>query len=119
VVVVVPLTKHTHHLIDATALAAMRPDAWLINIARGAILDDTALIDALQTHRLAGAILDVFATEPLPPDHPLWTLDNAVITPHIAGPSTVEELAPLFNDNLARWVRGKPLQNIVDRSRGY
>jgi glyoxylate/hydroxypyruvate reductase len=119
VVVVVPLTKHTHHLIDATALAAMRPDAWLINIARGAILDDTALIDALQTHRIAGAILDVFATEPLPPDHPLWTLDNAVITPHIAGPSTVEELAPLFNDNLARWVRGKPLQNVVDRSRGY
>ena len=119
VVLVVPLTKATHHLVDAEALAAMRPDAWLINIARGAIVDEAALLEALRSHRIAGAILDVFPTEPLPPDHPFWTLDNVVVTPHVAGPSTVEELAPIFNDNLARWVRGKPLENTVDRSRGY
>jgi len=69
--------------------------------------------------RLAGAILDVFPTEPLPADHPLWGLDNVVITPHVAGPSTADEIAPVFNDNLARWLRGRPLQHVVDRTRGY
>jgi glyoxylate/hydroxypyruvate reductase A len=119
VVVVVPLTRQTRGLLDARALAAMRPGAWLLNIARGAVLDETALIEALRTRRIAGAILDVFPTEPLPADHPLWGLDNVVITPHVAGPSMAEELAPVFNDNLARWLRGRPLQHVVDRTRGY
>jgi phosphoglycerate dehydrogenase-like enzyme len=119
VVVVVPLTRKTRGLIDARALAAMRPGAWLLNIARGPVVDETALVDALQSHRIAGAILDVFPTEPLPADHVLWGLDNVVITPHVAGPSTPEELAPVFNDNLARWLRGRPLQHVVDRARGY
>ena len=119
VVVVVPLTKKTRGLVDARALAAMRPGAWLVNIGRGAVVDEAALVQALQTRQIAGAILDVFATEPLPADHPLWGLDNAVITPHVAGPSTAEELAPIFNDNLARWVRGRPLQHVIDRARGY
>jgi glyoxylate/hydroxypyruvate reductase A len=119
VVVVVPLTKKTRGLIDDKAFAAMRPGAWLLNIGRGAVVDETALLTALQTQRIAGAILDVFPTEPLPADHPLWGLDNAVITPHIAGPSTTEEIAPVFNDNLARYVRGRPLQHVVDRARGY
>lgn len=119
VVVVVPLTRRTRGLIDAHALAAMRPGAWLLNISRGAVVDEDALVDALQSRRIAGAILDVFATEPLPADHVLWSLDNVVITPHVAGPSTVEELAPVFNDNLARWLRGRPLQHVVDRARGY
>ena len=119
VVIVVPLTKKTRGLIDAEALAAMRPDAWLLNIGRGAVVDEAALLEALRTRRIAGAILDVFPTEPLPPEHPLWELDNVVITPHVAGPSTAEEIAPVFNDNLARWLRGRPLQHVVDRTRGY
>jgi phosphoglycerate dehydrogenase-like enzyme len=119
VVVVVPLTAQTRGLIDARALAAMRPGAWLINIARGAVIDEAALVDALRARRIAGAVLDVFPTEPLPADHPLWRLDNVVITPHVAGPSTTDELAPVFNDNLARWLRGRPLQHVVDRARGY
>jgi phosphoglycerate dehydrogenase-like enzyme len=119
VVVAVPLTRQTRGLLDARALASMRPGAWLLNVSRGPVVDEAALVDALQSRRIAGAILDVFASEPLPPDHVLWGLDNVVITPHIAGPSTVEELAPVFNDNLARWLRGRPLQHVVDRARGY
>jgi glyoxylate/hydroxypyruvate reductase A len=119
VVVVLPLTRKTRGLIDERALAAMRPGAWLLNIGRGAVVDEAALLNAVQTRRIAGAILDVFPTEPLPADHPLWGLDNVVITPHVAGPSTAEEIAPVFNDNLARWLRGRPLQHVVDRTRGY
>jgi glyoxylate/hydroxypyruvate reductase A len=119
VVLVVPLTPVTRGLIDARALAAMRASAWLLNIGRGALVDETALVDALRTRRIAGAVLDVFPREPLPPEHPLWRLDNAVITPHISGPSTPEELAPIFNDNLARWLGGRPLRHVVDRRRGY
>jgi glyoxylate/hydroxypyruvate reductase A len=119
VVVVLPLTRRTRGLIDDKALGAMRPGAWLLNIGRGAVIDDAALLNALQTQRIAGAILDVFPTEPLPADHPLWQLDNVVITPHVAGPSTADEIAPVFNDNLARWLRGRPLQHVVDRKRGY
>ena len=100
-VVVLPLTRKTRGLIDERALAAMRPGAWLLNIGRGAVVDAAALLNALQTQRLAGAILDVFPTEPLPADHALWLLDNVVITPHVAGPSTADEIAPVFNDNLA------------------
>jgi phosphoglycerate dehydrogenase-like enzyme len=119
VVVAVPLTAKTRGLIGDEALAAMRPGAWLLNIGRGAVIDEAALLSALQTQRLAGAILDVFSTEPLPADHPLWRLDNVVITPHVAGPSTSDEIAPVFNDNLARYLRGRPLQHVVDRARGY
>jgi phosphoglycerate dehydrogenase-like enzyme len=119
VVVVVPLTAKTRGLIDARALAAMRPGAWLLSIGRGAVVDETALLTALQSRQIAGAVLDVFPTEPLPADHPLWGLDNVVITPHVAGPSTADEIAPVFNDNLGRWLRGRPLQHVVDRSRGY
>jgi glyoxylate/hydroxypyruvate reductase A len=119
VVVVLPLTRQTRGLVDAQALAAMRPDAWLLNVGRGAVIDEAALVEALRARRIAGAVLDVFAAEPLPPDHPLWDLDNVVVTPHVAGPSTAGEIAPIFNDNLARWLRGRPLQHVVDRARGY
>jgi glyoxylate/hydroxypyruvate reductase A len=64
-------------------------------------------------------VLDVFATEPLPPEHPLWKVPNAVVTPHISGPSTVEEIAPIFNENLGRYLAGRPLRHRVDRRRGY
>jgi glyoxylate/hydroxypyruvate reductase A len=119
VVLAVPLTAATRHLIGPPELDAMKPQAWLVNVARGAVLDDTALIDALQHQRIAGAILDVFAAEPLPTDHALWTTPNVVITPHVAGPSIPEEIAPIFNDNLARFLTGRRLRHVVDRSRGY
>ena len=92
---------------------------WLINIGRGALIDENALVPALQQETIAGAVLDVFAIEPLPPGHPLWSLDNAVITPHISGPNLPEEIAPVFNDNLARYLAGRPLRHVVDRRRGY
>jgi phosphoglycerate dehydrogenase-like enzyme len=119
VVVVVPLTAGTRGLIGAPALAAMRPGAWLVNVGRGAVVDEAALVQALAARRIGGAILDVFPTEPLPADHPLWRLDNAVITPHVSGPSAAEEIAPVFNENLARWLAGRPLRHVVDRRRGY
>lgn len=119
VVIVLPLTPATRGAIGAPALAAMRPDAWLLNIGRGPVVDEAALRDALAARRLAGAVLDVFATEPLPADHPFWRMDNVVITPHVAGPSVPEEITPVFNDNLARYLAGRPLRHVVDRARGY
>jgi phosphoglycerate dehydrogenase-like enzyme len=119
VVVVLPLTDATRGLIGARALAAMKPTAWLFNIGRGAVVDEAALVQALHGRRIGGAVLDVFAAEPLPADHPLWGFDNVVVTPHISGPSTAAELAPVFNDNLARWRARRPLRHVVDRARGY
>lgn len=119
VVLVVPLTAATRGLVDERVLGAMKPTAWLINVARGAVVDEDALVRALDRRRIAGAVLDVFATEPLPPAHPLWALDNAVVTPHIAGPDVPEDLARVFNENLARFLAGRPLRHVVDRRRGY
>jgi phosphoglycerate dehydrogenase-like enzyme len=119
VVLTVPLSAATRGLIGAPALAAMKPSAWLINLARGPIVEEAALLDALRARRIGGAILDVFDTEPLPPDHPLWAQDNVVVTPHISGPSTTREIAPIFADNLLRYLAGRPLRHLVDRRRGY
>ena len=119
VVVLLPLTGETRGIIGAAALDAMKPSAWLINIARGAVVDESALLAALERKQIAGAVLDVFDREPLPPSHPLWKLDNVVVTPHISGPSTPDEIAPIFNDNLARYLAGRPLRHVVDRDRGY
>ena len=119
VVLVLPLTGETRGVIGAAALAAMRPTAWLLNIGRGAVIAENALIEALRARKIAGAVLDVFAEEPLPAHHPLWSLENAVVTPHISGPSTPPEMAPVFNDNLARWLAGRPLRHVVDPRRGY
>jgi glyoxylate/hydroxypyruvate reductase A len=119
VVLVVPLSDTTRGMIGAAELAAMRPSACLVNIGRGALIDESALVQALERRTIASAVLDVFATEPLPRDHPLWTTDNAVVTPHISGPNLPEELAHIFNDNLARYLAGRPLRHVVDRRRGY
>lgn len=119
VVLATPLTRETQALIGTRAFAAMRRDAWLLNVARGPVVDEAALIAALTARRIGGAILDVFAEEPLPPGHALWSLDNVVVTPHVSGPSTPDEIAPIFNENLARYLGGKPLRHIVDRARGY
>jgi phosphoglycerate dehydrogenase-like enzyme len=119
VVLTVPLTAATRGLVGAGELAAMKPGAWLLNIARGAVVDETALLDVLQRRAIGGAVLDVFATEPPPPDHPLWSLDNVVVTPHIAGPDVPEEIVPVFTENLGRFLAGRPLRHVVDRRRGY
>lgn len=121
VVVAAPLTDETRGLIDAAALAQMRPDAVLINIARGAIVDEDALVEALQAGRIGGAALDVFEEEPLPADSPLWDMPNVIITPHNSWstPHLQAREAALFLDNLSRYIAGQPLRNVVDQERGY
>jgi len=119
VVVTVPLSPATRGLIGRRELGAMKPTAWLVNIARGPVVDEPALLEALRARKIGGAVLDVFDTEPLPADHPLWGLDNAVITPHISGPSTPGEICPIFSDNLRRYLAGRPLRHVADRGRGY
>jgi phosphoglycerate dehydrogenase-like enzyme len=119
VVIVLPLTPATRGLLGERELAAMRRSAWLMNIGRGPIVDEPTLIRALTERQIAGAVLDVFTNEPLPPAHALWGLDNVVITPHIAGPNVPEELAQIFNDNLARYLARRPLRHTVDPRRGY
>ena len=119
VVLIMPLTAATRGIIGERELAAMKSSAWLVNIGRGPLVDEAALVRALTQKQIAGAVLDVFATEPLPPGHPLWALDNVVVTPHIAGPDVPEELPAAFNANLARYLAGRPLRHVVDRRRGY
>ena len=121
VVLIVPYTPETHHLIDAAALAAMKPSAVLINIARGGVVDEAALIDALQSGRLAGAALDVFEAEPLPPESPFWAMPNVIISPHVAGftPHYHERVMGIFAENLRRFLGGEPLLNRADRECGY
>jgi phosphoglycerate dehydrogenase-like enzyme len=119
VVLTLPLSEATRGLLGPAELAAMKTSAWLINIARGPIVDQAALLDGLRGGRLGGAVLDVFDTEPLPPDHPFWGMENVVVTPHISGPSTPREIGPVFADNLRRYVAGRPLRHQVDRTRGY
>jgi len=108
--VVVPYAPDTHHLVDAGVLAAMRPEAYLINIARGNVVDEAALTQALRAGRIAGAGLDVFAEEPLPAANPLWSLPNVIVTPHIGGMSDVytDQVMPLLLHNLRAWLAGDP-----------
>jgi phosphoglycerate dehydrogenase-like enzyme len=121
VVVAAPLTPDTRHLIDAAALAAMRSSAHLVNVGRGEIVDDAALVEALRSGAIAGAGLDVFAEEPLPPDSPYWTLDNVILTPHVSGylPDFFARAFAIFLDNLERFQDGRPLRNVVDKRLGY
>ena len=121
VVIALPLTPETVKFIDEEKLRAMKPTAYLINIARGDIVDEKALIRALEEHWIAGAGLDVFATEPLPTDSLLWELPNVIISPHIAG--SFEDRAmqgtEIFLENLRRYLAGKKLLNAVNKKRGY
>jgi D-2-hydroxyacid dehydrogenase (NADP+) len=113
----VPYSKETHHLIDGQVLAAMKPSAFLINIARGAVVDEDALIAHLQAGKIAGAGLDIFSRQPLPPDNPLWRMPNVIITPNIGGRSDkfVEQTLTVLEPNLRAFVEGrlKDLRNIV------
>ncbi len=121
VVVATPLTAETRHLIDRGALAAMKASAFLINIGRGESVDDEALVAALRANAIAGAGLDVFSEEPLPPDSPYWALPNVIVTPHISGytPGYFDKMLDIFRDNLDRFLRGVPLRNVVNKAVGY
>lgn len=119
VVLTLPATPATRQIVDAGTLARMRPDAWLINVSRGALVDEAALIDGLRQGRPAGAVLDVFATEPLPPDHPFWGMPNAIVTAHQSGSVIPEEVVELFAANLDRYRCRAPLLNEIDLELGY
>lgn len=121
VVLALPETEESVALVDRELIARMRADCTLLNLSRGSLVDERALADALGTGRLRGAALDVFATEPLPPDSPLLALPNVLATPHAGSvsPHFWARQSELMSDNLARYLRGEPLRNLVDRARGY
>jgi phosphoglycerate dehydrogenase-like enzyme len=121
VVLAAPLTAETENLIDEAAIASMQRDAWIINVARGRLIDDTALIRALRDNRIGGAALDAFRDEPLPQSSPYWSLPNVIVTPHTAWSSArvLDRSIDLFCDNLVRFSRGEQLRNVVDPSAGY
>ncbi|MDQ3169214.1 MAG: D-2-hydroxyacid dehydrogenase [Acidobacteriota bacterium] len=121
VIITAPHTPETDRLFDGHMLARMKPDALLVNVGRGRIIDEAALTAALEKGSLGGAALDVFDGEPLASDSPLWAMENVIITPHVAGfgPRYWEGLIDLFGRNLERWRRGEPLENVVDKRRGY
>lgn len=121
VVLCVPLTPETENLFDARAFDALKPGAFLVNIARGKVVDTGALVAALRSGKLAGACLDVTEPEPLPSDHVLWTFPNVVITPHVAANAelTDERGSAVLVENLRRFASGEPLLNVVDKRAGY
>ena len=115
-VVSLPLTDQTAGLIDRATIEALPPSCIFVNVGRGGVVDEPALVDALGERRIAGAVLDVFATEPLPDSSPLWTLPNVLVTPHAAALSARENerIVELFCDNLRRYLDGRPLRNVVE-----
>jgi phosphoglycerate dehydrogenase-like enzyme len=121
VVLLLPLTDETRGLLSRERIARMKPGALLVNLARGGIVDEDALVEALRSGRLAAAAFDVFAEEPLPASSPLWEAPNLWITPHMAGgfPEILDETTRLFAENVARLERGEPIRNAIDRARGY
>jgi phosphoglycerate dehydrogenase-like enzyme len=116
-----PVTPGTNRLMNEARLKKMKSDAYLINVGRGPLVEETALLEALRSRRIAGAALDVFDEEPLPPDSPFWSLDNVLITPHTAAVTERlwERHYHLIVSNLVRFLAGEPLLNQVDKKRGY
>jgi phosphoglycerate dehydrogenase-like enzyme len=114
-----PLTDETRGLIDARRLALLPRHAWIVNIGRGALVRESELIAALRNGALGGAVLDVFETEPLPPESPLWEMENVVVTPHISGPDDLAVNVQRLLANYRRFRAGRPLEGVVDVERGY
>jgi phosphoglycerate dehydrogenase-like enzyme len=120
-VLLTPYSPATHHMIDAKVFAAMKPSSYFINVARGGVVDEDAMIEALRAKTFAGAALDVFSQEPLDPSSPYWDLPNVIITPHTSGAMQDywTPLVALFSENLRRFEKGAPLMNVVDKVAGY
>ena len=121
IVLAVPVTPKTRHLMNAERLARLKPDAYLINVGRGVLIEETALLDALRAKSFGGAALDVTTEEPLPPESPLWEMENVLITPHIAGLTEKmwERHYQHYTKNLRRFLEGQPLLWVVDKGKGY
>ena len=121
VVAALPATPETNAYFDREKFSAMKPGAFFINIARASVVDEAALLDALQKGPLSGAGLDVFAKEPLPEDHPLWAMDNVILTPHVASiiPDFWDRVLTLLGQNFQAFAAGKPLANVIDKEKGY
>jgi phosphoglycerate dehydrogenase-like enzyme len=119
--VTLPLTAHTRQFIGAREIAAMRPGAYIVNIGRGEVIDESALIESLKAGKIGGAGLDVFEKEPLPKESPIWDLENVILTPHMSGANRgyMDKACALFADNLRRFTAGHPLLNLVDPALGY
>ncbi len=118
-----PSTPETVHILNRSRIALLPPEAYVVNVGRGTAIEQEPLIEALNGGRLAGAALDVMDPEPLPPDHPLWSAKNIILTPHVSGNMTLgytcDVNVEMFCADLLRYGRGDPLQNLVDRTRGY
>jgi phosphoglycerate dehydrogenase-like enzyme len=121
IVLAPPLTAETRGMIGARELALMRPHAVIVNLGRGALIDEPALIGALSAGRIGGAALDVFEGEPLPASSPLWAMPNVIVSPHVSGlgPGLWERAVDLFARNLRAFIEGRPLENVVDKRTGY
>lgn len=121
ILVSAPLTPETRGLIGEAEFRRMRPGAVLINVGRGPVVQEEALIAALRDGRIRGAVLDVYDEEPLPADHPFWSMENVLLSPHCADntPTWLDEAMQLFVENFERYVKGEPLKNIVDKEAGY
>ena len=121
IAVALPLTPDTHHRLGEAEIRAMRPGAVFANVGRGAVVDEPVLVRALEERRIKGAVLDVFETEPLPKESPLWHLENVLLSPHTADhtPTWLVDASQHFLENLGRFRRGEPLVNLVDKRAGY
>jgi phosphoglycerate dehydrogenase-like enzyme len=121
VALTVPLSRETRGMMGADEFKAMKAEALLINVARGGVVEEAALIEALRSGAIGGAALDVFAQEPLPADNPLWTLPNVLLSPHVSGftPEYDARAMSLFAENLRRYLAGEKLLNVVELERGY
>jgi len=118
-VCVLPDTPGTRHLLDASAFHAMKNDCYLVNVGRGALIDEGALAQALVKGELSGAVLDVFQTEPLPKESPLWNAPGLIVTAHVAAKSWPQDIARIFRENFRRYVEGEPLKYRIDFEQGY
>jgi phosphoglycerate dehydrogenase-like enzyme len=121
VLLLLPTTADTENFMNKDRLRAMKPTAWLLNFARGALIVDADLIAAVQSKTIAGAVLDVFREEPLPATHPFWQTEGILVVPHLGGghPQRSAAVAEIFVENARRFLAGEPLKTAVDRTRGY
>ncbi|WP_237562846.1 D-2-hydroxyacid dehydrogenase [Bacillus dakarensis] len=118
-VLILPLTDSTYHVVNKELLLEMKPSACLINVGRGALINESDLLTVMHSGHLHAAVLDVFETEPLPKEHDFWSMQNVFVTPHLSGPSTIDDVSSYFIKNLQLYMNNQPLHGLVDRHRGY